>query len=235
MIQANKAIDRKHERESREALHGNQYVQRFTGDRQARRVTALAKRISLAPGANILDVGCGTGLLASLLAGQYNRYTGLDFSSVMVQEARRQADMQGLRGCRFILGDAAETMRREVAAYDAIFLLDISEHVPDHEWAEIVCASWGCLKTGGRAYLHTPNLDFVVERLKQHGWMQQFPEHIAVRDVRDNERFFQEAGYASTDFTYLPHYNVLRWLHPLARLPLVGKLMAARLWITATK
>lgn len=222
-------------REAREALHGEQYVRKFINERQSGRLARLAEHMMLPAGANVLDVGCGTGLLASLLASRYGTYTGVDFSQAMVQEARVRADVQELRNCRFLCGDAVDAMRAGVDAYHAIFLLDISEHVPDQEWADIVAAAWQALKPGGRVYLHTPNLDFVVERLKQWGWMRQFPEHIAVRDAQSNTQFFRAAGFKSVACETLPHYNVLRFLHPLAGLPAVGKYMAARLWVVAIK
>lgn len=126
-------------------------------------------------------------------------------------------------------------MRANGDAYDAVFMLDISEHVPDAEWSAIVAAAWHALRPGGRVYLHTPNLDFVVERLKQAGWMRQFPEHIAVRDAESNARFFRQAGFSRVECSTLPHYNVLRWLHPLSAIPGIGRYFAARLWIEAVK
>jgi len=40
--------------------------------------------------AAVLDVGCGTGSLALLLAEQGHRVTGVDLSPVMVERARRK-------------------------------------------------------------------------------------------------------------------------------------------------
>ena len=223
------------DRETRQAIHGDQYARQFANDRQTARVARLVEHIQLPQGANILDVGCGIGLLAGILATRYGSYTGVDFSSAMLREARAQADARGLRHCGFLCADAIEVMLENVGAYDAVFMLDISEHVPDREWADIVKAAWLALKPAGRIYLHTPNLDFMLERMKQHGWIRQFPEHVAVRDARENMRFFHEAGCTSVVCNVLPHYNILRWLHPLIRLPVIGKYLAARLWIVAVK
>jgi len=183
----------------------------------------------------VLDVGCGTGILASLLASRYGAYTGVDFSQAMVNEAQEIAAAKGLQHCEFVCTDAFDVMRDCPDAFDAIFMLDISEHVPDEEWAHIVREARHALKPGGIVYLHTPNLDFFIERLKQHGWIKQFPEHVAVRTARANMRFFKDADYGVVDCTTLPHYNVLRWLHPLTALPFVGRFFAARLWIAASR
>jgi len=223
------------DRKQREAMHGENYVHRFSHGRQHARVARLVDRIVLPPQARVLDAGCGTGLLAELLASRCASYTGVDFSQAMIDQARERAARLGLRGCEFVRADLVDHMRANGDAYDAVFMLDISGHVPDAEWSAIVAAAWHALRPGGRVYLHTPNLDFVVERLKQAGWMRQFPEHIAVRDAESNARFFRQAGFSRVECSTLPHYNVLRWLHPLSAIPGIGRYFAARLWIEAVR
>ncbi len=222
-------------RQAREAMHGDDYVQRFSDKRQIARVARLVEHIELPISAKVMDVGCGTGILAGLLAPRYGSYTGIDFSEAMLQQARANARAGGLQHCDFLCADAVDVMRSQPGTWDAVFMLDISEHVPDAEWAGIVDAARLALKPGGKVYLHTPNLDFVLERLKHHGLMRQFPEHVAVRDARRNLGFFERAGYSAARCTTLPHYNILRWLHPLSGLPVVGKYLTARLWIVATR
>lgn len=223
------------DRQAREVMHGEQYVQQFANERQVARVVRLLEYVELSSDAVVLDAGCGTGILSGLLASRCGSYTGVDFSQAMLQEARTRAGREGLRNCEFICADLVEHMYAAEGIYDAIFMLDLSEHVPDAEWAGIVAAARHALQPGGKVYLHTPNLDFVVERLKQRGWMRQFPEHIAVRDAVGNANFFHDAGFAFVRCDMLPHYNVLRWLHPLASLPLIGRYFAARLWLVATR
>jgi hypothetical protein len=67
------------------------------------------------------------------------------------------------------------------------------------------------------------------------GVLPQFPEHIAVRDMRQNIDLLAASGFerAKVNGRVLPHYNVLKVVHPLRRLPLVGRLFEARLFITA--
>ncbi len=223
------------DRQSREAMHGNEYVHRFSNQRQIARVARLVERIQLPPDAKIMDVGCGTGILARLLAPKYGSYTGIDFSEAMLQQARADALAHGLNRCKFVRADAVDVMREQANTWDAVFMLDISEHVPDIDWTKIVDATHQALKPGGKVYLHTPNLDFFLERMKQSGVIRQFPEHIAVRNERQNMEFFEKACYSAITSVRLPHYNILRWLHPFAHMPIAGRYLGARLWIVATK
>lgn len=223
------------DRENREKLHSEEYVHRFNNERQFARVARLIKHLTLPPNADILDVGCGTGILSQLLSARYGSYVGVDFSQPMLQEAIKRAKFNKLNRCSFLRDDAIDVMKRNSNTYDAIFMLDISEHVPDNEWRLMIAAARHSLKNGGTVYLHTPNLDFFIERLKQFGIIKQFPEHIAVRNSEDNSNFFIEAGYTSVKHKTLAHYNMLQWIHPLSRLPLIGKYLGARLWITAIK
>jgi predicted TPR repeat methyltransferase len=45
--------------------------------------------MDLAPGAHVLDLGCGTGVVTRALAGRVGRVTGVDQSPVMIEAARR--------------------------------------------------------------------------------------------------------------------------------------------------
>lgn len=222
-------------RQQREAMHGDAYAKQFAHERQTDRVARLVERIVLPRDAAVLDAGCGTGILAELLARRYGTYTGVDFSPAMVEECRARVAQQDLRNCEFLCVDLVEHMHGSKGEYDAIFMLDISEHVPDREWADIVAASRHALKSGGKVYLHTPNLDFAVERLKQRGWMRQLPEHVAVRDTKSNKQFFEKAGFMTVTVEALPHYNVLRLLHNFSGVPVIGKYFAARVWIEAVR
>lgn len=76
------------------------WAERYRNDpamaaRLARFTNALAGRV--APGAAVLDFGCGAGVIARWLAGQGYAMSGCDLSAEMVQEARSAAAELSIR------------------------------------------------------------------------------------------------------------------------------------------
>src|SRR5581483_9400304 len=77
----------------------------------------------VADGGRILDVCCGTGYLAALLAGRGYRVTGVDASPKMIAAARRRAP-----SAEFHVADAAE-FRLSAACDAAVSTFDSLNHI----------------------------------------------------------------------------------------------------------
>ena len=70
----------------------------------------LKENLHLRPGAKVLDVGCGNGIMAILLAQLGYDVTALDHSQAILQDAVSNAESYGLQDkIRFIQADAAAT------------------------------------------------------------------------------------------------------------------------------
>lgn len=83
---------------------------------------------------DVLDVGCGTGSLAALLARAGHRVTGVDLAPGMVALARAKLATAGLEG-RFLLGDAAEPPTGD-QRFDALVARHLLWTLPD-PWAAL--------------------------------------------------------------------------------------------------
>ncbi len=77
---------------------------------------------------NLLDVGCGTGPMAELLASEFpdRRYTGLDLTPRMIEVATAK----GIEGARFVVGDAEELPFGD-ASFDAVICANSFHHYPN--------------------------------------------------------------------------------------------------------
>lgn len=76
----------------------------------------------LAPGKDILDLGCGFGRVAAVLAPRCRSVLGLDVSSGMVAEARRR--QAGLANLRFAQTGGQDLAFLPDAAFDAVLAID---------------------------------------------------------------------------------------------------------------
>jgi len=216
------------------ALHSGEYVERYLA-KPLDRVRALASRMTYDGTTCIADFGCGSGMLLHALDRPFGAYEGIDFSPDFIAAAERWAAAGSCRNYHFHLGDINEFARLHPGAFDIATTLDFSEHVEDSMAIEIYASIRSSLRPGGRLYLHTPNLDFFLERAKSIGIVPQFPEHIAVRNAGQMVALLAKAGFdpGHIRVQIIPHYNVLKILHPLSRLPVIGKLFGARLWLEA--
>ena len=111
---------------------------------------------SIAPlaGKNVLDIGCGGGILAESMARKGANVTGIDLS----EKALKVADLHSLESgvqVRYELISAEAMAAREPGAYDVVTCMEMLEHVPDP--ASIVKAAATLVKPGGHVFFSTIN------------------------------------------------------------------------------
>lgn len=80
------------------------------------------------PRHRILDLGCGGGDLAHLMAGRAARVVGVDHSSAFICEARARFHAPNLE---FYEGDAFEYLGSSRDAFDVMVLCHVLEHIDD--------------------------------------------------------------------------------------------------------
>ena len=98
--------------------------------------------VSLLPplaNANVLDVGCGGGILSESMAALGADVTGIDLAGKPLQVARLHALETGAR-LRYVESSAEAMLEAEPAAYDVVTCLEMLEHVPDPAATVAACA-----------------------------------------------------------------------------------------------
>lgn len=117
------------------------------------RLQYVADRVPLAS-SNVLDVGCGAGLLSEAMALAGAHVTALDLAPELVQVARLHALESGA-AVDYRVQPVEEVAAASPATFDAVTCMEMIEHVPDPQAVIRACAD--ALKPGGRLFVSTIN------------------------------------------------------------------------------
>ncbi|HEX5694146.1 MAG TPA: bifunctional 2-polyprenyl-6-hydroxyphenol methylase/3-demethylubiquinol 3-O-methyltransferase UbiG [Arenimonas sp.] len=105
-------------------------------------------------GVQVLDVGCGGGLLSEAMAAEGARVTALDLSPELVEVARLHLLESGL-DVDYRLQSVESLAAEMPGRFDAVTCMEMLEHVPDPAAVLRACAA--LLKPGGTLVLSTLN------------------------------------------------------------------------------
>lgn len=219
-------------------LYREDYVNKFNDSYhiQLKRIENIVDNIEIKPNSIVADFGCGNGLLCDVLIDKVNQYYGIDFSQEFIDLFNERLENKvGKEKVQLYAEDIIEFSKRFPSTFDYAFTLDFSEHIYDEQFIDIYKSIMTTLKPNGKMILHTPNGDYFIEILKNKGIMKQFPEHVAVRNLNEYEKLFNNIGFNQIKNKYLSHYTWLKYFHFLSFLPIVGKYFNARLLISIQK
>ena len=117
------------------------------------RLEWINARVPLA-GKNVIDIGCGGGILSESMARKGATVTGIDLS----EKALKVADLHSLESgaqVRYKLIAAEEMAEQEAGRFDVVTCMEMLEHVPDP--GAIVRAAATLVKPGGHVFFSTLN------------------------------------------------------------------------------
>jgi SAM-dependent methyltransferase len=187
----------------------------------------------LAEKAEILDVGCGTGLLVNALRTLgYENVKGIDLS-------QQQIDVARARGLPCEEVDSEHIFRlaeSSAGSIDAIFLLDVLEHVAADRHLAFAVALRKLLKPDGVLVLSVPNANSsFAMRWRYNDWTHRcsFTEHSVDFVLRNagfsTPTFFPYEFGTPPRFPYVHRLNTWTWVlrqlfRSMRRLEAIGEL-----------
>jgi len=148
--------------------HAPRYMENvFTGNTAAE-IDFLMSELALAPGATLLDVGCGTGRHSIPLATLGLRVTGVDISEGMLEQARAAAGEAGV-DVKWVKSDVSKELPAgpfdaAVCLCEGAFGLLGEDDDPDEHDLAILRNVNGALADGGRFVLTVGNAMAMIRR-----------------------------------------------------------------------
>jgi 2-polyprenyl-6-hydroxyphenyl methylase / 3-demethylubiquinone-9 3-methyltransferase len=106
-------------------------------------------------GKQVLDIGCGGGILADAMARRGATVLGIDLAAKPLKVAQLHALEAGTQGVAYREVAAEALAQESPAAFDVVTCMEMLEHVPDP--ASIVRACATLVKPGGAVFFSTIN------------------------------------------------------------------------------
>ncbi len=106
-------------------------------------------------GKQVLDVGCGGGILADSMARKGAQVTGIDLSTKALRVAQLHALEAGTPHVSYREISAEALAAEQPGSFDVVTCMEMLEHVPDP--ASVVQACATLVKPGGRVFFSTLN------------------------------------------------------------------------------
>lgn len=105
-------------------------------------------------GANIVDIGCGGGILAESMAAVKATVTGIDMAAAALAVARLHLH-ESKADVEYRQVTAEELAAEEAGSFDVVTCLEMLEHVPDP--AQVIRSCAELVKPGGHVFFSTIN------------------------------------------------------------------------------
>jgi len=105
-------------------------------------------------GKNVLDVGCGGGILSESMALRGANVTGIDMGEAPLAVAKIHQKQSGVE-VNYLHSTAEKMAETHAETYDIITCLEMLEHVPDP--SSVISACQKMVKPGGHVFFSTIN------------------------------------------------------------------------------
>ncbi|MBU2862755.1 bifunctional 2-polyprenyl-6-hydroxyphenol methylase/3-demethylubiquinol 3-O-methyltransferase UbiG [Reinekea forsetii] len=118
------------------------------------RMNYIDQQINVA-GLNVLDIGCGGGILSETLAKRGGNVLGIDMTDAPLKVAQLHALESGITNLQYKQITAEDLAIERAGQFDVITCMEMLEHVPDP--LSVIKAISTLLKPGGTAIFSTIN------------------------------------------------------------------------------
>ena len=143
-------------------------------------------------GAQVLDIGCGGGILAEGLAAKGAQVTAIDMAKGSLSVAKLHLLESGL-DINYIHSTAEQLAAKQAEKYDVVCCLEMLEHVPDP--SSVIASCQQLLKPGGQLFLSTINRNPKAYALAIVG--AEYVLQMLKKGTHDYKKFIRPSELAS--------------------------------------
>lgn len=112
------------------------------------------KSLEINDGDNVLEVGCGSGLISYFIARNPKvKVTAIDANDSALEFARQKFILPNLTYTKGLLDE----LQLKEASYDKIIFLEVIEHITEKQGEEVFKSFYKLLKPKGKLVISTPN------------------------------------------------------------------------------
>lgn len=176
------------------ALVGGQPVQRYWHLAKQR---LIGERFPLSESDDVLDIGCGSGVVADLMASTARTVVGFDGSRDAIAFARATFTRDNLRFEQSLF----DNLELEAQSFSAAVCMEVFEHLDTHAVAQLLARTADALVDGGRLLVTTPNyrgiwpvLEWLADRSGKVAHLDG-DQHITQFDAARLRRVLTDAGF----------------------------------------
>jgi 2-polyprenyl-6-hydroxyphenyl methylase/3-demethylubiquinone-9 3-methyltransferase len=196
------------------------------------RLDWIAQRAGVLANQQVLDVGCGGGILAESMARRGARVLGIDLSIKPLKVARLHAMEAGVTQLEYREVAVEALAAERPGSFDVVTCMEMLEHVP--EPASVVAACAALVKPGGHVFFSTLNRNakaFLFAIVGAEHLLKLLPKgtHEYARFIRPSElaSSCRAAGLEVTELAGM-QYNPLTQRYWLSADTSVNYLVACR-------
>jgi SAM-dependent methyltransferase len=157
----------------------------------AARLLAIRDYLAIAPGARIIDIGCGPGHIVKHLPDGVD-YIGLDIDRPSIAYANARFRQRGRFEARFFDADAV----RDLGEVDVVMMNGVMHHIDDDDLAVTLAHVKAALRPGGT--LFTLDGCYAPGQSRLAKWLLDNDRGIHVREASGYRRLLQ-SGFDSVD------------------------------------
>ncbi|HPE84772.1 MAG TPA: bifunctional 2-polyprenyl-6-hydroxyphenol methylase/3-demethylubiquinol 3-O-methyltransferase UbiG [Chlamydiales bacterium] len=158
----------------------------------------------LGPSKQVLDIGCGAGLLSNFLSLVGHQVTGIDLSFTSLRYAKERDVSKSVR----YLQANANKLPFENACFDVVCAMDLLEHVDTP--ARVISEAARVLKPGGMFFFHTFNRNLLsyLMIIKAVEWfIPRTPKNMHVYNLfikpEELQKYALDVGFEKPQFVGL--------------------------------